>query len=367
MFTPLSLLWFCIAILLSTTVKGKSLGTAMFYIGGLIGIYWFPNKGSVMGADVEKYEDMRSDKNPLYVRGHFRRKIKSQKIDSFFADLKIFYISQIQAIIQSLLLLIWGVSGFFSSKWHDAIWIIGAWCIITAVNYMIFGQYYRKILYSSGRISQYFGVTWKLFTNPGTTKSTPDVSLEYGFNSFQELVKHLEINLKESDYKLKRKEQISDGGKIWFYTNKTERYMNVFILIKVNKLEKIQCKELDDMTEDFLNGSMGKRINDLRYFVRCIYLVCAEHASQAYRELVMTAVHQNRRLYYLPTGICLEEGEFEIAEIEMNQMTGKAYREYENMQNEFLKLVDYEYPETFSRRLKRFKKMKEKHKKEQRK
>ena len=60
----------------------------------------------------------------------------------------------------------------------------------------------------------------------------------------------------------------------------------------------------------------------------------------------------------MPAGTCFEEGEFEIAEIEMDQLRGVPHEQYESMREEFLSLVDYEQKLSFSGHLKRFKKMK---------
>lgn len=358
MYIPIMILWYCIAFLISTIENGKNLGEAMIYIEALVFVYWYSGKISLLGRDMEIYENMRTEKNPLYVQGHFRKKFKSHTMDTFFQDLKVFYFSQIQAIIQILLLLIWGISSFFTYKWNDAIWIIGAWCIGTGVIQLIAGQYYRRILLSPAKKSLHSGIKWNLFTNPGIAKATPVVPLGYGFDSFWEVAEHLGKNLKETGYKFQDKKHISDDGKVWFYTNKTEKYLKVFVLVKVNQLEKKQCKELDDVTEAFLNENLGKKKEDFSYSVRCICLVCAEQISLPYRNFVMNAVHQRRRLYYLPAGICFEEGEFEIAEIEMDQLRGVPHEQYESMREEFLSLVDYEQKLSFSGHLKRFKKMK---------
>lgn len=63
----------------------------------------------------------------------------------------------------------------------------------------------------------------------------------------------------------------------------------------------------------------------------------------------------------MPAGICFEEGEFEIAEIEMDQLRGVPHEQYESMREEFLSLVDYEQQLSFSGHLAQFRKMKDSH------
>ena len=105
------------------------------------------------------------------------------------------------------------------------------------------------------------------------------VPLGYGFDSFGEVAEHLGKNLKETGYKLQDKKHISDDGKVWFYTNKTEKYLKVFVLIKVNQLKKEQCKELDYVTETFLNEILGEEKR--RFFIFCtMYLSCMCRADK---------------------------------------------------------------------------------------
>ena len=297
---------------------------------------------------------MREDaSNPLFTKGHFRKNYK-RSIYRKMSNLKGFYFCQFISIIQSVVLLLNLLDGFYiryinmggilgvneQDRWQIYI-IVAIWICVNMCLNLSFGIYYISII-NNTRKKNFEKLCRKGIISIGKKQEDG-----YELNSYPE-----EIHYEDWIYEVENCFSNQFRGSGWCYVESIDGLKeNVHMLIEEDK-EQERTRILVQMQVDILKEADVKQLNELLHKKiwnalkknelplerPCLtYIICVKQRSEIFENIFCRSIETGEE-DCLPVGIVLDEHKIYIPKLAEN-LSDTMYQEMKTTIMEIVNLI----------------------------